>query len=381
MAQQQQKYTVEAFDYRSASKRKLVAMVNGSNNIIGTGILKVESPNKLILTVEGEEYIFNSDGNPVSDNAKTAKYKIMMGVSQVAAIDKGTVGTTNISMTRSVDSSGDVSYEADTTLDKSYEITIDNLNARDQFALQALHSIMERLPNADELSKDEITHYCEAAYTWAGYMMEMSSKARSVIKDADSSDNTKTEEVGYLENNTEKLLNNIVAALDKTNATITSSGTQVTAERVTIPEIKTLMEAYVAGKDNTTLGLKDLIDAIKGGSSDGTIQIGNEGLGRDSEHPIYISGGGFPSRAVLATAFPAESIHDLLTFNEEGAVGYSTKAEAKKALLGFLNDYADLTALYNALQESIDIRIKAWLNATTIIKDGDGWKLNVPNNI
>lgn len=257
MAQQQQKYTVEAFDYRSASKRKLVAMVNGSNNIIGTGILKVESPNKLILTVEGEEYIFNSDGNPVSDNAKTAKYKIMMGVSQVAAIDKGTVGTTNISMTRSVDSSGDVSYETDTTLDKSYEITIDNLNARDQFAIQALHSIMEKLPNADALSKDEITHYCEAAYTWAGYMMEMSSKARSVTKDAKTSDNTRKEEVGYLDNNTEKLLNNIIVALEKTD--LKEGNTY--SERVINPKLNSILEGLqetVGTKKYERVIIKDL---------------------------------------------------------------------------------------------------------------------------
>ena len=262
MAQQQQNYTVEAFDYRSASKGKLVAMVDSSDNIIGTGILKVESTNRLILTVGGDEYIFNSDGNPVSDNAKTANYKIKMGVSQITAIDKGTIGTTNTSITRSVDSSGDVSYEADTTLDKSYEITIDNLNARDQFALQVLHSIMEKLPNADELSKDEITHYCEAAYTWAGYMMEMSSKARSVIKDADVPDNTKTEEIGYLDSNIEKLLNNIVAALDKTNASITVDGSSKIAERITAPELNSKLDTLINSVNNIKASLDTQTTAL-----------------------------------------------------------------------------------------------------------------------
>lgn len=384
MAVQQQIFTTEDFDYTAAKEKQLVAMVNEDNDVVGTGILKYNSPNNLNLTVEGVTYTFNSYGKPVSKNAIEAGYNLKMGISQMESIENGTVGATTNAVTRSVSDDGDVIYEPSGILDKTYEITIDNLNARDQFAIQALRGILEKISNPDEIGKNEITHYCEAAYTWAGYMMTESSKARSVIKDADASDNTQTEEVGYLDNNTEKLLNNIVAALDKTNASITSGETQVTAERVTLPEIKTLMEAYVAGKDNTTVGLQDLIDAIKAissSSSDGTVQIGDEGLGRDANHPLYISGGGFPSRQVLPSAFTDTVIHDFLTFNEAGAIGYSTKDETKKALLGFLNDYADLTALYNALQESIDIRIKAWLNATTIVKDGDGWKLNVPNNI
>ena len=269
MAQQQQKYTVAPFDYKSASKGKLVAMVGNLNNIIGTGILKVESPNRLILTVEGEEYIFNSDGNPVSDNAKTANYKIKMGVSQVTAIDKGTVGTTNTSITRNIDDSGDVSYDEETITGDGYEITIDNLNARDQFAIQVLHSIMEKLPSADALSKDEITHYCEAAYTWAGYMMEMSSKARSVTKDAETSDNTNKEEIGYLDNNTEKLLNNIIVALEKTDL---KEG-NIYSERVVNPKLNSLLEGLqetVGTKKYERVIIKDLdtfltkVDLING---------------------------------------------------------------------------------------------------------------------
>ena len=244
MAQQQQKYTVKRFDYVSASKGKLVAMVDNLDTIIGTGILKVESPNRLILTVGGKEYIFDNDGNPVSDNANG--YTIKMGVSQVTPLTK-VVGTTNTSVTRSVDDSGNVSYEEDTT-GNDYEITIDNLNARDQFAIQVLHSIMERLPNADELSKDEITHYCEAAYTWAGYMMEMSSKARSVTKDAETSGSAKTEEVGYLDNNTEKLLNNIIVALEKTDF----KEEDTYSERVVNPKLNSILE-----------GLQETVDTKK----------------------------------------------------------------------------------------------------------------------
>lgn len=272
MAVQQQTYTVETFDYQSASKKKLVAMIDGSDNIIGTGVLKVNSPNNLVLTVDGEEYAFNSEGQPVSNNAMQAGYSLKMGISEVNAITKGTIGTTSNAFIRSIDAeTGDVTYEAAESLDKSYEITIDALNARDQFAIQALHGIMEKLPNPDELSKDEITHYCDAAYTWASYMMKLSSEARSVIQDADASDNTQTEEVGYLDSNTEKLLNNIVAALDKTNASITINGSSKTAERITAPELNIKLDTLITSVnslktalDNQTTALNAIAAAISG---------------------------------------------------------------------------------------------------------------------
>lgn len=294
MATQQHEYTVEPFDYSLATKRKLVAMVDGSDHIYGTGVLKVVSSNSLVLTVDGEDYVFNHLGNPVSDNACTAGYKLKMGISDLTAIDSGTVGTTKVSMTRSVSTDGDITYESSSTLDKSYPITIDDLNARDKFALQVLDGILNKIPNPDELSKDEITHYCEAAYTWAGYMMKLSSEVRAVIQDANASSSVQSAEVGYLESNTEKLLNNIVAALEKTDTTITVDSQQVKAERVSLPELKSLIEAYVrhtpeAGEPatKTTVGLDDLIKAIKsintggGGSSYATgtwsdIQTGSD---------------------------------------------------------------------------------------------------------
>lgn len=130
---------------------------------------------------------------------------------------------------------------------------------------------------------------------------------------------------------------------------------------------------------STEVDFTPLIDAINAKQVAGEIitQFGNDGLGRDSSHPIYISGGSFPSRQVLAAAFTEGIIHDFLTFNEAGAVGYSTKAETAKAV------WSQISAedIWSKIQATVDSRIKAWLNATTIVADGSGWKLNVPNNI
>lgn len=257
MAVQQQIFTTEDFDYTAAKEKQLVAMVNEDNGVVGTGILKYNSPNNLNLTVDGVTYTFNSNGQPVSKNAIEAGYNLKMGISQMPSIKNGTVGATTHAVTRSVNDDGDVTYEPSGVLDKTYEITIDNLNARDQFAIQALRGMLEKISNPDEIGKNEITHYCEAAYTWAGYMMTESSKARSVIKDADASDNTKPEEIGYLDTNVEKLLNNIVAALDKTNAKIITEGVEHTAERVTIPEINTKLDTLITSAN----AIKTSLDA------------------------------------------------------------------------------------------------------------------------
>lgn len=238
-------FSAEKFDFSAAKDKQLVALTSssdGTDTVIGTAIPQY-SGNRFNVVIKGEKYIFDSDGNPISQNAITAGYNLKMASSNFNP-QESVVGSTTRSVTRSIDENGDVTY-GPSTLDKTYQITVDNLNARDQFAIQALRGMLEKVPNPDEIGKNEITHYCEAAYLWAGYMMQESSKARSVIKDADASDNTKSEEVGYLETNTEKLLNNIVAALDKTNAKIITEGVEHTAERVTIPEVNTKLDTLI----------------------------------------------------------------------------------------------------------------------------------------
>lgn len=257
---QTDKYTLEPFLYSKASKKKLVAMVNGSNIIQGTGFLKVISPNNLILTVDGEEYTFDSKGNPVSQNA--SNYTLKMAISNVEAIEEGAVGETTNAMTRSINAeTGEVSYEKDTS-GNSHAITIDNLNARDQFAIQILKSMLEKTQGPDELSKDEITHYCEAAYNWAGYMVKMSSDSRSIIKDAETTEDTKEEEIGILDTNTDKLLNNLIAELQKTNLKKTEGGENVYYERVSIPEVNTKLDTLITSVNAVKTALDSQTTAL-----------------------------------------------------------------------------------------------------------------------
>ena len=254
-------YDTEAFDIEGVRSKQLCAVTDSSGNIIGTGIPQQNKSN-FTVTADGEKYVFDNHGNPVSANAVSQNLTLKMATSNLPKIEKGTVGATKNAYVRSVDAdTGRVEYNPDPTLDASYEITIEGLNARDQFALQALHGMFRVMEDPSAVSKNEITHYCEAAYLWASYMMVESSKARAVIEDADISDNTKTETVGYLESNTEKLLNNIVAAIERNDIKEVVNGSEIYSDRIAIPKLMDFLNAYV--KDgNSTVGLKDVITAI-----------------------------------------------------------------------------------------------------------------------
>lgn len=388
-------YTLSAFDSDRAASGELCAMISQSYSVgtdttitsdstdfKGTGICRVNTLNNYLFTLNSVTYSFNQKGVPSSINANG--YKLVMAKAQLKITLAGNaIKSSNLTViTRGT--GGTVTDV--TTTEGDYTTMVDSLNVRDQFAMQALRGILEHIPDPSSLSDSEIAFYCNAAYQWAANMLTQAANARSTVEDTTSTATTETAEVGTLENNTEKLLNNIVAALEKTDASITVDGStdKVNAERVTIPEIVSILQAYVKNGEST-VGLNDLINAIKNlkitSEAKDTISIGNSGLGRNADNPLYISGGGFPSRQVLASAFTSTLINSFLTFNSSGAVGYSTLTETKKALLGYLNDYTSLstlaTAIYNSIKDTIDERIKAWLNAAKVTVDGTEYSLTV----
>jgi hypothetical protein len=208
-------YEALDFDVEGARNKQLCAISKDNGvTIEGTGIPQLKE-NRFNITINGQTYTFDDSGNPLSSNARGLK--LMMAKSTLDPNDTNTIGKVDTRYIREIDTTTEkVTYTQDATFD-STEITIEGLNARDQFALQALHGMFHVMEDPSAVSKNEITHYCEAAYTWASFMMKESSNARAVIKDARTTESTQSAEVGYLENNVEKLLNNIVAALDRTD--------------------------------------------------------------------------------------------------------------------------------------------------------------------
>lgn len=428
------KYNVYNFVHKKAEQGALVAMVKNTvtdgtevstapetgsiPTLIGTGIIRVKSPNNNQLIINSVTYTFDYEGRCSTEDY--FDYKLMLAETQDKASVVGSVVETDGTTTITRGSDGSVHYDDE----DGKSVVVSTLEARDQFAMQALKTLMGRMEkDPSTISDNEMSFLCEQAYQWAANMMTQASKVRAAVTTessgggGDTGGTTRGVDVdsSELTDTSDKLLNNIVAALEKTDESEGTGENIKYSERVSIPKLINWLTAYskhtpTSEQDTqTTVGLDDLIKAIKAINVDmdtsalvtainatHTHNIGNGGLGRDDTHPIYISGGGFPSRQVLPAAFVTEGtdttkvIYDFLTFNATGAVGYSTKDEVKKLILGYLNSYSTLSALstavlveltadaiYNKIQSKVDDRIKTWLQAARVTISGTEYSLTV----
>lgn len=355
-------YTLQEFNYQKALSGKLCAMVSGSyseedtiqsndSNFGGAGICRKSGSSNVSLTVNGEEFIFSREGTPSSANAHNAHYKLWLATTDTVVTDVGTTVNSNsqVEVTRG-STAGEASYGV-------YDIakTVDTLYPRDQFAAQALRGILSHIDNPAALSKNEMDYYCNAAYEWAGLMMTAAANARpSSVNNGETPPTSETVPVSTLDNNTEILLNNMLVEFEKTDTNIDTPENPILAKRVDVPRLikwLTDYQSYEEGGETKTVGLHDLIEAIKdigsgsGSSFDGNItgmpdvNIGNMGLGSSSNNPIYISGGGFPTKDALAAEFYGDTAHGqvnkaehFVAFNYNGAVGYISASELAKRM-------------------------------------------------
>lgn len=356
-------YTLQNFDYQKALSGKLCVMTSGSyseedtiqsnaSDFGGAGICRKSGSSNVSLTVNGEEFIFSREGTPSSANAHNAHYKLWLATTDTVVTDVGATVNSNsqVEVTRG-STAGEASYGV-------YDIakTVDTLYPRDQFAAQALRGILSHIDNPAALSKNEMDYYCNAAYEWAGLMMTAAANARpSSVNNGETEPTSETVPVSTLDNNTEILLNNMLVEFEKTDANIGTPESPVLAKTVDVPRLikwLTDYQSYQEGGETKTVGLHDLIKAIEdigsgssGSSFDGNItgmpdiNIGNMGLGRDNSHPIYISGGGFPTKDALAAEFYGDTAHGqvnkaehFVAFNYNGAVGYISASELAKRM-------------------------------------------------
>jgi len=258
MAEQITKFQNDKFDpidfnYDEAVNKQLCAVVDSDDNVIGTGVVVLQSSSYLEITIDGVKYVFDAYGYPRSNNA--AGYTLKMAESRVDPVSAGSVVSGSTKYTRTYNAeTGEMEYEADPN--SSYQMTIDTLNARDQFAIQVLRGIMDNLESPETKGQNEISYYCDVAYKWAAYMMAESSKARALIKDEDESSIAHAENIGYLADNTEKLLNNIVAAIEKLSAKTEANKPE------SLSTIVTKLDAIQQNLTAMTTGLVDALSAI-----------------------------------------------------------------------------------------------------------------------
>lgn len=325
-----------------------------TEDFLGAGVAKA-SNNNFILTVSSVDYTFNGLGNGIGE---AADYILKMGeiATEVVSTGNGVTATTRSSTRR--EDTGDSTTVTD---DTSY-VYVDSLTPRDQFAIQALRGILARVDDPSSVSVSVMSTYCDVAYQWAAQMMQAAGNARSTLDDETATEETQTTEVGSLENNTEKLLNNIVAALERTDEkngdavspywskpgyeNVPGSYTSMVArtlpkegggeyqsreeavadgwtwhegtsasysERVSIPNLITWLNNYAkhtpTGEGDTKqyVGLEDLINAIKGISGGG-------------------GGGGTSTKSEVLYAYRnvAEAEADGWAYNNEATKWYKT---------------------------------------------------------
>ena len=228
-------YNISAFDPSQVMEGTLCVMVSssvsgstianidtsGSANASfkGAGICKIEGLDTYSMMVQGVKYKFNKSGAGIYS---ASSYKIML-----ASIDSNAASSGNAiksSSTTVVTRSASGTTTTTVNYGSGSDIIIDSLNARDEFAVQALKQLLDKVPNPTAVSDSEMSYYCDAAYQWAAHMMEASANARGSFNQQSSSTEVTTTRADVAESslstNTEKLLNNIVSALEKTQSTL-----------------------------------------------------------------------------------------------------------------------------------------------------------------
>ena len=325
-----------------ASVKQIVEEGETRDELLSVENFRQISSDKFSAVVDGVEHFFNNAGKCVDAPDTVGDLAFVS-----SDIQKSTQNTAD------ADNTG-TSETLKTTA------TISSLSPRDYFAQEIMNAFMKGINNPFSLSDADIYKYTTLSYKIAQSMINVAAFNRK--GDPQSSSVDPSAEVvidkATLNGNTEKLLNNIVAALDKTNGSVEVPGenntpVSVPAERLTIPELnkligdlKTLQENYV--KDgNSTVGLKDLISILS------------------------------TTLTSLKTITSIGSINSLPDI--EGNINSSVSGTITAILS---RGSSSSNPLYVSIPSTLmDTRIKAWLNATTIVADGTGWKLNVPNSI
>lgn len=373
-----QTYILKPFESSKASSGALCVMVkNGVSdkitninsdgtvnpNFMGAGIC-TQGNGGFTMMINGVVYQFNSKGeglHPLSIRT----WKLMLGEIEATINTSGNAATSNTTTIVTRGQDGSTTTKVDYS--KTNDVIIDSLNARDEFAVNVLKQLLSSVPNPSALSNNEMNFFCNRAYQWAANMMEASANARgSFTQEASTTTGTPSNvttradvTTESLSSNTEKLLNNIVSALERTDYAETVSGKVIYHDRVKVQftELMDFLKTYVKNGESV-VGLKDLISAI---NKDLVASLGKI---NDS------------NSAVL------NKLADIAVANDITVKALSdTTATQAKSIESLSNDVESLKS-QGITSADIDARVKAWLNATTVVSDDNGgYKLNVPSSI
>jgi len=261
------RYKLEAFDLvealngrlciltPSSSKAGETVATSNSSKYCGSGFLKKESSDTYYIMVDGEKYITDSSGTVTSSYRQG--YILLFGSTMTTVTRAGSTGTTTSRTSTTLRKDGKVSTTTTEVDDET--ILVSGTTIRDTFAINILRELLKDVKDPAALAKSEMEYYTTAAYDWAAVMMANAAKARAELDD--ERDPLEAEEVPVtdLEDNTQRLLNNIIVALSRTDE-ITPSAAEgkdptyaerITLKDVTMAELQLAVEQYL-GKTTTS---------------------------------------------------------------------------------------------------------------------------------
>ena len=271
-------YIVTTFNQDQAKAYSLVAMVKtdvaasttlynideqGTANPLfkGAGIAKYKSSSsKFEFWYAGQTYVFSVSG--ASADSASSGYKLMMAriIENVNPSGNAATGT-NIGSTQR-DQYGNIIDGGVTYGNRT--IVIDSQNARDQFATEILNSILQKLDlDPSSLDSSARSYYCQVAYDWAANMMTAAANARGTFTDeTESSASARQEAIGSLESNTDKLLNNLIVALERTDEKRIEDGHEVYSKKVTLPDLQDMLDKMEAMSSSITALTDNVTNAM-----------------------------------------------------------------------------------------------------------------------
>lgn len=415
-------YDLSEFNATKASQGALCAVVSSdvsigtidnisnkgvtNSDFIGAGICKKESSECYSIMVNSVYYQFYASG---AGRYPNSSYKLMMAKPVVSLTAEGNSSTSSSTVVYSRAKDGSISTNV--TYDKTSDLLIDTLNARDEFAINALKELLSRVNDPAVLSDSEMNYYCTRAYQWAANMMSVSADTRGTFKEADTTVAGATTRANIatssLSTPTEKLLNNIMNALERDDYVETITTTDATTGKTTtttnyydrvkvqFTELMTFLNTYIKKDEKTVYSFKDLITPITTLSTvlstyikkDNTTTVGLNDLitavnaVKTSADSINTSNTKLLTKIIDVSNTQTAAINDLQDATDAQSDSIDS-LESTVSSQGYrLNQLS--SAINSCMTQSeVDARVKAWLNATTIVSDGSGgYKLSVPGSI
>ena len=201
-----QKNQLELMNSFTLSDNNLVGYTDNSGKLVTGTLKRSATTNQYTLETPDGTLIFDNNGNCITQGKEDIK---LSDVSADIDIDPSKV------QIRTSDGS---------------EVSIDSLVPIDQFAIAIIGSMLVNIKDADTLSDAKILNLCDIAYKYAKGMIAISVNMRKANATGTSSDSTQKVDASDLQSTSDKLLNNIVASVDKLTTQIKTNDTNA-AER------------------------------------------------------------------------------------------------------------------------------------------------------